>query len=223
VAAEPELVRSSDRGLSVPPLLGPLGDLSIARHPSGGVVVQTGEDAHRAFAVRLDALRVIAGPVTTQLLNRRTREVETNDVLGGLGSPLVRVTGHARLVLGARAGQELMLLAIQDQIAFVREDLLAGFELGLQYENGRLAIETGSPEGGAVVQLRGTGTAVLAVSGSLASLPSRSGEPLVIRRDWIVGWFGRLVTRALPSHESPGGHRGLIGFSGEGTVLVCGS
>jgi hypothetical protein len=36
-----------------------------------------------------------------------------------------------------------------------------------------------------------------------------------------VGWFGRLVTRALTSAEAPGGHRGLIGFWGEGTVLVC--
>jgi Tetratricopeptide repeat len=212
---------SSDRRPTLAPLLGSLGDGSIARHPSGGVVVQTSDDPRRAFAVRLDALRVVAGPVTTQLLNRRTRDAETGDVLGGLGSPLVRVTGQARLVLGARSGQELVLLPVEDQIAFVREDLLAGFELGLHYENGRLAIETGSPEGGAVVQLRGTGTAVLAVSGPLASLPSRTGEPLVVRRDWIVGWFGRLVTRALPPHESPGGHRGLIGFSGEGTVLVC--
>jgi hypothetical protein len=41
-----------------------------------------------------------------------------------------------------------------------------------------------------------------------------------VRRDWVVAWFGRLVTRALPSTESPGGHRGLIGFSGDGRVLV---
>ena len=71
------------------------------------------------------------------------------------------------------------------------------------------------------MQLRGSGTFVLDVPGELASLPSGSERPLIARREWIVGWFGRLVTRALSSTESPGGHRGLVGFWGEGTVLVC--
>jgi hypothetical protein len=44
---------------------------------------------------------------------------------------------------------------------------------------------------------------------------------LLVRREWIVAWIGRLVTRALPPGEAPSGQRGLIAFSGEGTVLVC--
>lgn len=223
------MVVAPERPTAAPPkerdlptaLLASQGDASIVRHSSGAVLVRTGDDPRRAFAGRLDALRVVAGAVTTRVLHRRTRDAETHEVLGGLGSPLARISGDAQLVLGARAGHELALLAVADDSAFVREDLLVGFDLNLQYENGRIALEPGAAEGAAVVQLRGRGTFVVEVSGELASLPSRAGQPLLARRESIVGWFGRLVTRALPSTESLGGHRGLIGFSGEGTVLVC--
>jgi uncharacterized protein (AIM24 family) len=142
-------------------------------------------------------------------------------VLGGLGSPFVRVAGDAQLVLGARPQHQLALLSVEQDLAFVREELLAGFELALHYENGRVPLEPGGGDEALVVQLRGSGTFVLDVPGELATLPSGAERPLVARREWIVGWFGRLVTRALSSTESPGGHRGLIGFWGEGRVLVC--
>jgi len=188
------------------------------------VIVRAGSDASRAFAARLEALRVVAGHVTSRVLHRRTRDAETSELLGGIGSPLVRVAGDSQLVLGPRPGHALAVLEVDGGLAFVREDLLAGFEMALQYENGR--VELGAGEGVSVVQLRGTGAFILEIAGDLAKLATLptasglSGRPLLVRRDWVVGWFGRLVTRELPSTESPGGHRGLVGFSGEGSVLV---
>jgi hypothetical protein len=201
------------------PLLPPAADLRVEVLPSGVVVVHLAEDAAGAFAIRLDALRVVSGNATTRVLHRRTRDADTGEVLGGIGSPFIRVAGDVQLVLGTRPNHRLSLLRAGEDLAFVREDMLAGFELSLQYENGRVPLEPGDETH--VVQLRGDGTFVLDVPGELASLPSRSEKPLIARREWIVGWFGRLVTRALSSTESPGGHRGLIGFWGEGTVLVC--
>ena len=101
----------------------------------------------QAFAVRLDALRVVSGSASTRVLHRRTREAETSEVLGGLGSPFVRVAGDAQLVLGARPHQRLALLSVEADLAFVREDLLVGFELALQYENGRVALEPAGRRG----------------------------------------------------------------------------
>jgi hypothetical protein len=37
----------------------------------------------------------------------------------------------------------------------------------------------------------------------------------------VLGWFGRLVPRALPASEAPCGQRGLVSFLGEGRVLVA--
>ncbi len=207
--------------LTAPPLLSTSTEPRIAWHASGVVRVRTTDEEGHAFAARLEALRVVAGSATTRVLHRRNRDAETGEVLGGLGSPFVRVAGAAQLVLGARPNHQLALLSVDENLAFVREELLAGFELALQYENGRVPLEYGGGDEALVVQLRGSGTFVLEVPGELATLPSGSERPLIARREWIVGWFGRLVTRALSSTESPGGHRGLIGFWGEGMVLVC--
>ncbi len=231
LATEPPRVDEDSPG-GAPLLLEMPAKQAVELRGSGVVVVRTGDDAAEAFAGRLDALRVVAGNVTTRILNRRTQEGETTEVLGGIGTPLVRMAGPGSLVLGARAGFRLALLTLARDLAFVREDLLLGFELKLGYENGRVAIDSGDSgalaridargggEGVPIVQLRGTGTFVVESAGALASLPSRSGQPLLVRRDWIVGWFGRLVTRTPASTEAPSGHRGLVGFSGEGTVLV---
>jgi Tetratricopeptide repeat len=214
---------ASDEGhrIAAPPLLPSEVALRVEALPSGVVVAALAEHAMQAFAARLDALRVVVGNAATRVLHRRTRDADTGEVLGGIGSPFVRVAGDVQVVLGARPRHRLAILAVDDGLAFVREDILAGFDLALQYENGRVALEAGAAEETPVVQLRGSGRFVLDAPGELSSLPSRSEQPLIARREWIVGWFGRLVTRALSSTESPGGHRGLIGFWGEGTVLVC--
>ncbi len=209
-----------------PALLALPAGRSIALHADGVLLVQTSDDPARAFAGRLDAVRVVAGSVTTRVLHRRTRDGETAEVMGGLGSPVVRISGAAQLVLGPRQGRHVVLLALARDPAFLREDVLLGFELSLSYENGRVAIEP-SPDGAraagdgmALVQLLGSGAFALELEGKLASVRASPGRPLSVRREWIVGWIGRLVARAVPPEESPGGQRGLVGFSGDGTVLV---
>ena len=207
------------------PTLFPAGDApGVVLVSASAVLVRATDD--RPFAARLDALRVVSGAVTTRVMHRRSRDADGSDVLGGIGSPVVRVAGSAQLVLGSRAGHKPHPLALSDDLAFVREETLLGFELSLAYENGRLALEPpgegtrGPSEGAHIVQLRGTGTALLELTGALASVPCAPNQPLLVRREWVAGWLGRLVTRPLPAAESPSGQRGLIAFSGEGTVLV---
>jgi hypothetical protein len=206
------------RSRAAPPVLAWRSAANVERHPSGSVLVRT-KSPDGAFAGRTDVIRVVAGSVTARVLHRRTRETETDEVLGD--PPLVRVAGDAQLVLGPRPGRRLAFLAVADELAFVREDLLAGFELALAYENGRVVLEHGAKDPVHIVQLRGAGSFLLEVPGTLGSLPSRPGQPLLVQREWIVGWFGRLLTRALLPAEAPGGRSGLVGFWGEGSVLVC--
>jgi uncharacterized protein (AIM24 family) len=209
-----------------PTLLGLPEGPPVSILENGVVLARVTADLH--FATRLDALRVVAGTISTRVMHRRARDADTSEVLGGIGSPFVRVSGEAQLVLGARPSHRLAVIALQDEIAFVREETLLGFELRLAYENGRLALDP--PGEGArsndavqVAQVRGHGAVVMEVVGELASLPCSPGRPLYVRREWIVAWLGRLVPRALPPTESPSGQRGLVAFSGEGTVLVCAS
>lgn len=208
---------------TAPPMLALPDDHTMAMHSSGALLVRATDDM--PFAARLDALRVVSGPVATRVLHRRTRDTDASDVLGGIGSPVVRITGKATLALGARPGHRLLPFALQDELAFVREEALLGFELTLVYENGRIAVDApgegrAASDGGHIVQLRGRGTAILELTGALATLPCVVGQPLMVRREWVVGWLGRLVTRPLPAEEAPSGQRGLIAFLGEGTVLV---
>jgi hypothetical protein len=224
-APTPVPVPAARLAVAAAPLLVPPPDRTMALHAPGVLLVRV--DDGQAFAGRLDALRVIAGATSTRVLHRRAGDAETHEVLGGIGSPLVRVAGAAQLVLASRPARELALWALRDELAFVREDMLLGFELRLTYENARFGLD---PEGGAarpptdgapVVQLEGSGEFVLELTGSLAAMPCVPVRPLLVRREWIVGWLGRLVPRALPAAEAPNGQRGLIGFSGEGTVLLC--
>jgi uncharacterized protein (AIM24 family) len=193
------------------------GEPSAVIHASGVALVQTRPNL--PFAARLESLRLAKGAMVTTVMQRRARDQETAEVLGGVGSPVVRVEGHAELVLGPRPTHELVALMLDGDIAFVREDLLLGFELRLAYENGRVAVDDG--EALAIVQLKGTGTLVLELLAPFVTVDAAQGRPVMVRREWIVGWLGRLVPRALPGSEAPGGQRGLVTFNGEGTVLVA--
>jgi uncharacterized protein (AIM24 family) len=210
-----------------PSLFAQATEAPVALHARGVLLVKTTDE--QAFAAKLESLRVVVGTAVTRVLHRRLRDADTHDVLGGIGSPIVRVSGSAQLVLGAKSGHTLVPIALEDELAFIREEALLGFELRLAYENGRLALEAPGEggrapgEGAHLVQLRGTGAVVLELAGELASVPCTPGHALLVRREWIVGWLGRLVPRASPPAESPSGQRGLIAFSGEGTVLVCAS
>lgn len=221
IVAQPDVTGGEPASLALP------ADRPIAMHGSGVLLVRTRTDPPHAFAGRMDAVRVLAGVAATQVLHRRARNVDTGEVLGGLTSPILRFEGNLEVVLGPRAGHRLALVQVEEGLAFVREEYLLGFELSLGYENGRIALDPPGdpgrpgPEGTPVVQLRGSGTAVLELAGALASVQSAAGRPVVARREVVVGWRGRLMVHSLSPGEAPGGQRGLLRFAGEGTVLLC--
>jgi uncharacterized protein (AIM24 family) len=190
----------------------------IGIHPSGVILVQT--SSTRPFAVRQESMRAGKGAIGASVLMRKLRDKPGTEILGGVGSPLVEIATKTELVLGPRHGHRLFPLVLHDDRAFVREDLLLGFELGLTYENGRIAVDEAEPIH--VVQLRGSGTLVLELYDQFMSLEASSGAAVTVRREFIVGWTGRLVPRPIPPAEAPSGQRGLVSFTGEGSVLVAG-
>jgi uncharacterized protein (AIM24 family) len=131
----------------------------------------------------------------------------------------VHAAGEGQLVLGPRPGRKLASFRLDDELCFAREEVLLGFEGSLAFENGRLA--TGEGEFVAVVQLRGKGAVLFESIGEVLSIEvAGNARGISVRREVILGWFGRLVPRALAASEAPCGQRGLLTFAGEGRVLL---
>jgi uncharacterized protein (AIM24 family)/thioredoxin-like negative regulator of GroEL len=187
---------------------------------SGLALVRTRETpSERSFAARLEAIRAYSGDLTTDVMQRQTRGQVANETFGGVGTPIVSVSGAGHLVLGPRHAHRLCSFFLRDEVAFVREENLLGFDLTLSYESGRLAV--GEGDTAVMVQLRGAGAALIELLDPLATLEVTSGRGVTVRREALVGWVGRLVPRALSISEAPCGQRGLVGFSGDGSILVA--
>lgn len=190
----------------------------VVLHPSGVALIRTIENAP-GFSARLEAVRASANALSMKLLERQMKGKPTGESFGGVGSPMVHATGDGQLMLAARAGRKLSSFVLGEEMCFVREEVLLGFDGELAYENGRLA--TGEGEFVAVVQLRGKGAVLIEALGEIITLKVKPNKGMSVRREVILGWFGRLVPRALAPSEAPCGQRGLVSFAGEGRILVA--
>lgn len=188
----------------------------VVVHASGVALVRTGA---AGFYARAEALRAAATALTTEAAPRRTQGRTTAEPLGGIVSPVALFRGDGQLVVGPRPGRVLSSFLLEAETAFVREDVLLGFDGRLSYENGRVA--SGEDEALAMVHLEGTGAVLLEALGDVLGLDVEEKKGLVVRRDSVVAWFGRLVPRAVPASEAPAGQRGLLAFAGEGSVLFA--
>lgn len=190
---------------------------SVVIHASGVALVKATQGT--GFSARLEAVRASSTGLTMKMLERQTKGKSTGESFGGVGSPIVQVSGDGQLVLAPRAGRKISSFSLEDDMCFVREEVLLGFDGELGFENGRLA--TGDGEFVPIVQLRGRGPVLLEAIGEILTLEVQASRGIAVRREAILGWFGRLVPRALPTSEAPCGQRGLVSFAGEGRVLVA--
>ncbi len=191
-------------------------DVRMRLHASGLVVV----NAPQGFAARLGALRAYSGALETTMLERQTR-TPSPEPFGGLGNPLLKMKVQGPVLLGPRSAHRLLPLTVEDGVPFfLREDVVLAFDGALDFENGRLTF--GEGDAVPIAQFRGDGALVLELIDPIVSLEATQSRPVVARREALVGWFGRLLPRAVPLSEAPSGQRGLLSFTGEGTVLVAG-
>ncbi len=192
----------------------PQGEVVV--HASGVALVRTGE---AGFHVRVEAMRAGTTSLTSETTSRRQRGKATSEALGGLTSPIALFRGDGQIVIGPRPSRSLSSFLLEDETAFVREDVLLGFDGRLAYDNGRVADADG--EVLSMVHLTGSGAVLLEALGPVLTLDVTEGRGLHVRRETVVAWFGRLVPRAVPPQEAPGGQRGLLAFAGEGSVLFA--
>ena len=162
--------------------------------------------AEQSLFVREVGLTAIRGALHTEPVARRVQGADTDEILGG-DSPIRRWRGPVSAVAHPREGERFVVLQLEEQRLFVREDLVVAFEATLTFDSATLPLGAAS---GAFTQLSGVGCVALL----LASLPTGvavNDDAVRLSPERLVGWTGRL----FPSAE---GERLL--FRGEGVVLV---
>ena len=186
----------------------PAPRVARARGPSSATPPASSSCApRRAGASRAGSRRCASSPARRRrvALHRRGKELESAEALGGPSDPLVGLRAEPgaepQLVLGPQPGRRLVVLPVEDNLAFVREDVLAGFELHARLRERPRGAREGAPTTACPsCSCGGPGPSWSRSRASSRALPSRPGKPLLVRREWIVGWLGRLVP-ACPSRR----------------------
>ncbi|HEX2672361.1 MAG TPA: AIM24 family protein, partial [Polyangiaceae bacterium] len=173
------------------------------------------------WAVRGDAVRGLlaqGAAFTNTPLLRRMRGRESNEPLGGPGSPWVLMSGSGQILVGASPERELSALELSGTYVYVRETCLVGFAGTAQHENGRLPSGGGEPV--SMVQITGRGTVLIESRKPPRVLEVTENQKLAVRADDVVGWVGRLLGHPLDLDAAPLKAPGFVAFSGSGSVLV---
>lgn len=192
----------------------------VAIHAQTGCVLVQGGSG---FVARMSLVRSMSFPASAghkKVMRRMRGKVHVDDPLGGEASPLVELEGKGELVLAPPADHVLVPITLDEEPLYLREDVLAGFEAQMSYENGRMPASEGDAVG--MVQLRGPGALVASMRSPFFAIELREGKSTTIHGPSVLGWMGRVIPRAVPPAEAPGGMKSLVLFSGEGTVLLHG-
>ncbi|MFZ5440979.1 MAG: tetratricopeptide repeat protein [Myxococcota bacterium] len=169
--------------------------------------------------MRMGGLVAVVGSLNVAPENRRRRGRPTAEPFGSGPNQLQRVSGNGMVYLEpGRAKFHAVDLtdqngvSIDDDGAYLREELVFAFEEPISFENGKLTADGQSLE---LAHLKGTGRVLLQLDGSLKAMPIPLGAPLVVPLQRVVGWFGRVTPRLMGF-----GGRGAIELTGEGYALL---
>jgi Flp pilus assembly protein TadD len=194
-----------------------------SEHPHTGTFQHSAEGLAVSVAgemlVRMTDLVAVVGHVTVKPEHRRRRGRPTAEPFGLGPRQLQRVTGHGVIYLEPqRATFHAIDLtdqngtSIDDDGAYLREELVFGFEEPVGFENGRMMSEEFTLD---LVHLKGTGQVLLELDGPLRTMVIPLGAPLVVPLSRLVGWFGRVNPRLVGF-----GGQGAMELTGEGYVLM---
>jgi len=198
--ATDELVRPDD------------GDHALEVTASGALIVRVTE---RVLS-RLDGVHVTGGDLAYEPATRRSRGHQTEEPFDYGGPPLHAITGHGYLI-ALPGDASFAAVALDDDILYVREDLVFAFQSSLRWENGNVPGLRGRTP---VVQFRGDGAVALRVQKPLVRVKLPPNGVVFVDAKRIAGWIGRVIPRAVvPPQGGPMGDV-CIECTGEGIVLV---
>lgn len=151
--------------------------------------------------------------VVFEPLYRRVRAQATQEPFGEGADAMLVAVGRGRVIVSAR-GARFSVLALADDIVYVREHVLFAFEESLAWESGR--IPGGGAEAARVVQFRGHGRMVLRTGRAVYTLKTEEA-PLFVEQGALLGWIGRVVPKQVHGDAGPAAY---IECSGEGVLIL---
>ena len=165
---------------------------------------------------RMEGVDVTGGELAYEHASRRVRGKNTDEPFAIDGRELFIVSGKGHLI-AAPLGAEFTAVTLDDDVFYLREELVFAFERELRWENGQVPGSEGRIN---MVQFRGRGAVAFRTDRPLLAVKLGSEQVLYVDADVLAGWIGRVVPRTV---KPAGGGRKSAVFvecTGEGVVLV---
>jgi hypothetical protein len=188
------------------------GDEVFEIRPGGALIIRIAE----RVLTRLDGVHITGGDLSYEHAMRRSRGHSTEQPFDHGGSRLHVVTGRGYLI-AVPGKHAFAAVSLDDDILYLREDLVFAFESSLRWENGNVPGLRGKLP---VVQFRGDGAVALRLTRPLVRVKLPAQGVVFIDAERLAGWIGRVIPRAVV--PPPGGPLGAmcIECTGEGVVLI---
>lgn len=167
--------------------------------------------------VRLDGLFATQGKVALAGEVKRFRGRAIDKPFGEGASRMHRASGEGVLLYRTH-GRTFSALDLGPDAAYLREEVLFGFEDGIAFENGRVPSSSGELN---LVHLRGRGRFLLATAGEPVAVDVSASAPLRLPLAALVGWIGGLTPRVCTLLDEPSAPAVVaVELTGEGRVLA---
>lgn len=167
--------------------------------------------------VRLDGLFAAQGRVAMAGEMKRFRGRATDKPFGDGATRMHRVTGEGVLLFRTE-GRRFSALELGPDAAYLREEVLFGFDEGIAFENGRVPSPTAELN---LVHLRGRGRFLLATAGEPVAVDVAAQAPLRVPLAALVGWIGALTPRVCALVDEPAEPAvAAVELTGDGRVLA---
>lgn len=181
---------------------------------AGGVLIVRVQDK---MFTRTEGVDVTGGKLTYEAAMRRSRGQNRAEPFETDGRPMFTVTGKGHLI-AAPIGGQFTAVSLDDDIFYLREDLVFAFEPALRWENGHVP---GSRHRIPMIQFRGHGAIAFRTERPLLAVKLAQDRVLYVDATALAGWIGRVVPRAVtPADTGPAASELFVECTGEGVVLV---
>jgi uncharacterized protein (AIM24 family) len=189
------------------------GDSPFEVTATGALVVRVVE----RILTRLDGVHITGGALEFEPAMRRSRGRDTDESFNyGGGSQMHGVSGEGYLIAVPNE-RKFTAVTLDDDILYLREDLVFAFETSLRWENGNVPGLRGKLP---VVQFRGDGAVALRSSQPLVRVKLPAQGVVCVDASRLAGWIGRVIPRAVvPPADGPMGEI-CVECTGEGVVLI---